>query len=306
MEYLSVTQTLKTEFVEIWQKMVLLGPKWAVAIAIMLVTWACARLVRRTVQRIVSKTSTQGHVDILISRVVSGVIIALGAVLALSILGMSLSAALATIGLASVGIGFALQDILSNLFAGIILLLQHPFTIGDQVRLGDLEGVVENIRVRDTQILTYGGERIFIPNKTVFGGPIINYTSTKTLRVDVPVKIKHVEEIDLAKKTARGVLRGFPGVMKQPSPLVLVKSENKEIELLLRFWIDSDRNRSQRLCSDVTEAVLNEFLGKGIATIHEPRETPLPEDATREEKIEREIGQTVPIEEIDPQMGQDH
>ncbi len=306
MQYPSVAETLKTEFVEIWQKMVQLGPKWVVAIAIMLVTWACARLVRRAVQRIVSKTSTQGHVDILISRGASGIIIAMGVVLALSILGMSLSAALATIGLASVGIGFAMQDILSNFFAGIILLLQHPFTIGDQVRLGDLEGVVENIRVRDTQILTYGGERIFIPNKNVFSGPIINYTSTQTLRVDVPVKIKHAEDLDLAKKTARGVLRGFPGVMKQPSPLVLVKSESKEIELVLRFWIDSDRNRSQRLCSDVTEAVLNEFREKGIATIHEPRTTPLPKDATGEEKLERELGETVPIEKIDSEIGQTH
>ncbi len=304
MQYSSITETLKTEFIEIWQKMVQLGPRWVVAIAILIITWAVARLLRRTVQKIISKTSTQGHIDILISRGVSAVLIGIGVVLALSILGMSLSAALATIGLASVGIGFALQDILSNLFAGVILLLQHPFTIGDQVRVGDLEGVVENVRVRDTQILTYNGERIYIPNKVVFNGPIINYTSTQTLRVDLPIKIKHAEDIDLAKKTAKGVLRGFPGIMKQPVPVVLVKSESKEVELILRFWIDSDRNKSQRLRSDVTEAVLNELREKGIPTIHEPREAPLPK-SPEDEEVKRELAPTVPMETIEDDFESD-
>jgi hypothetical protein len=184
-------------FTDLWHKIADIGPKWLVALAVLIIAWLLARLVRFLVQKAISKTSTQGHVDLLLARGAAGLVLLAGIVVALSEVGMSFSAALATLGLASVGIGFALQGVLSNLFAGIILLIQHPFTIGDQIRVGEQEGVVENIRVRDTQVLTYDGQRVFIPNKTVFDSPIVNYSSTTTLRVDIRVPL--AEDADVGK-----------------------------------------------------------------------------------------------------------
>ncbi len=242
-------------FTDLWDRIVEIGPRWLVAIAVMIVAWLIARLVRILVQKTVGRTSTQGHVDLLIARGASGLVLLAGVIVALSEVGMSFSAALATLGLASVGIGFALQGVLSNLFSGIILLIQHPFTIGDQIRIGEQEGVVENIRVRDTQILTYDGQRVFIPNKTVFDSPIVNYSATATLRVDLRYQLDKDADVGLVKGLALESLAAVEGVLEQPEPVVLVEPEKDALVLVLRFWSDSDRNRVLKLKSAVTEAL---------------------------------------------------
>jgi len=264
--------SISKPFADLWHKITAIGPKWLVALAILVVAWLLARLTRKLVQKVVGRTSTDGHVDILVARGAEGVILGVGVVLALSEVGMSLSAAMTTIGLASVGIGFALKDILSNLFAGIILLVQHPFTIGDQVRVGEQEGTVENVRVRDTQVLTYDGERVFIPNQTVFNSPIINYTSTPTLRNDIRLGIKYAEDIEKARQIAVTALASSAGVVDRPEPVVLVESEDEFVVLVLRFWVESDRNRNLKIRSDIVERLLKAFQADDIDFLHEVRE----------------------------------
>ena len=259
-------------FVDLWNRIVKIGPEWLVALAVIVVAWILARLLRKLVQKVVGRTSTEGHIDILIARGVEAVIIAIGVILALSEVGMSLSVAMAALGLASVGIGFALKDILGNLLAGVILLVQHPFTIGDQVRVGEQEGTVENVRVRDTQVLTYDGERVFIPNQTVFNSPIINYTSTPTLRNDIRIGIKYAEDIEKARQIAVKILSTSVGTKNQPRPLVLVESEEEYVALILRFWVESDRNRNLKIHSDIVERLLEAFQADDIDFLHEVRE----------------------------------
>lgn len=285
-------------FVDLWHKIVDSGPKWLVALIIIVVAWLLARLARKLVQKAVGRTSTQGHIDILIAHGVSTLIIALGVIFALSELGMSLSAALAAIGLASVGIGFALQDILGNLFAGVILLIQHPFTIGDQIRVGEQEGIVETVRIRDTQVLTYDGERIYIPNKTVFNNPIINYTSTPALRRDIRIGIKYAADIGKARRIAVDALAASAGVLGQPAPVVMVESEEEFVALVLRFWTDSDRNRCMKVNSDILERMLEDLQAAGIDFLHEI--PPEAKDGVEPEE-EQELDATQVMDELPPE-----
>jgi small conductance mechanosensitive channel len=286
--YLPVSPDFIQPFRDLWHKITTDGPKWLIALAILVVAYLLAKLVGRLVQKAIGRTSTQGHVDILIGRGVFAIILILGVMVALSEVGLSFTHAIAALGLASVGIGFALQDILSNLFAGVILLVQHPFTIGNQVRVGNEEGMVENVRVRDTQILTYDGERVFIPNRTVFSSPIINYSSTPTLRTDLRIAIKYASEIEKARAVAVRTLAGIAGVLEQPEPVVLVESEEEHVVLILRFWRDSDRNRGLKLSSDITERLLYEFQSAGIDFLHE--EPPCPPSPPPEPPEDGETG----------------
>lgn len=303
LNYWQLAGSFSQHFEDLWRRIVDSGPRWLIAALILAVAWLLAKLVRRLVQKAIGRTSTQGHVDILVSRGVAALVLAAGVILALSELGMSLSAALAALGLASVGIGFALRDILGNLFAGILLLIQHPFTIGDQIRVGEQEGVVENIRVRDTQILTYNGERVFIPNSTVFNNPIINYTSTQSIRMDIQLRIKHVEDIDRARGLAADVLAGTPGVLDQPAPVVMVDSEDDAVVLTLRFWTDSDRNRKARLHSDIIETVVKEFGAGSIATFHQTGEEEGATHSLPDEDGTPESGDTRPMDPLPPRPG---
>ena len=256
-------------FEDLWDKIVKTGPKWLVALVIFVIAYVIARIAKSLVRKAVGRTSTQGHVDILISQAVGAVIILLGLIVALAEVGMSLSAALAAVGLASVGIGFALQDVLSNMFAGIILLVQHPFTIGDQIRVGELEGMVENVRVRDTQVLTYAGERVFIPNRTVYTNPIINYSSTPSTRIELKLGLRYQKDVEAARGAALEAIKKSPGVLDQPEPVILVESEEEHVVLAIRFWTASDRNSVAKTNSDVSERVLAALSDVSIDFLHE-------------------------------------
>jgi small conductance mechanosensitive channel len=277
--FASIEYSLKQPFVDLWHRIVNIGPRWLVALAIVVVAWLLAKLVGKLVQKTIGRTSTEGHVDILIARGASAAIIVLGVMLALTEVGLSFGNVLTALGLVSVGIGFALQEILGNLFAGVLLLVQHPFTIGDQIRVGEQEGFVETVRVRDTQLLTYDGERVFVPNRTVFASPIINYSSTPSLRKDVRVGIKYAAEIEKARRLALETLAAIPGVLAQPEPVVLVETEEDHVSLILRFWTESDRNRGLKVNSAVVELLLERYQAEGIDFLHEPPEFDVPPPA---------------------------
>jgi small conductance mechanosensitive channel len=277
--FASIEYSLKQPFVDLWHRIVNIGPRWLVALAIVVVAWLLAKLVGKLVQKTIGRTSTEGHVDILIARGASAAIIVLGVMLALTEVGLSFGNVLTALGLVSVGIGFALQEILGNLFAGVLLLVQHPFTIGDQIRVGEQEGFVETVRVRDTQLLTYDGERVFVPNRTVFASPIINYSSTPSLRKDVRVGIKYAAEIEKARRLALETLAAIPGVLRQPEPVVLVETEEDHVSLILRFWTESDRNRGLKVNSAVVELLLERYQAEGIDFLHEPPEFDVPPPA---------------------------
>lgn len=260
----SFWDTIKQPFINFWNSLIESGPNYLVAAIIVLFAWLLSRLVKRAVQRTVGRISTHGHINILIAQMAGWVVLGMGIIVALAQIGMSLSAALAAVGLASVGIGFALKDVLSNLFAGIILLIQHPFTIGDQVQIGMDEGVVENVRVRDTQILTYEGERVYIPNQTVFSNPIINYTSTPALRLDVRVSVRYDADLQRCRRILENIMRAEPGVLENPEPVVLVEAESESVVMVMRFWMGSDRNRRLQVESDILQKAIAAFNAAGI------------------------------------------
>ncbi len=239
--------------------------------------------------------------DILIARGTAAFILTIGFILAISELGISLGAAVAALGLASVGIGFAFQDALSNLFAGVILLVQHPFTIGDQVEIGGQEGVVENVSVRDTQILSYAGERVYVPNKLVFDNPIVNYTSTPQLRIDIPISIRYEDDVAKAKRVALEITKGARGILRQPEPLVLVEEPGDSgINLVLRFWMGSDRNRRLQIKSDIIEWVKKAFDAEGIQFPYPVRALTIkekPEKRTRPDAAETQVLPKLPEED---------
>ncbi|MCG2795606.1 MAG: mechanosensitive ion channel [Actinomycetia bacterium] len=260
----SFWDTIRQPFIAFWHKLTESGPEWLLALVIMVVAYLLSKLVRSLVEKAVGRVRTEGYVNILIARAASAVILGIGFLLAMSQVGMSLSAVMATVGFVSVGIGFALRDVLSNLFAGITLLVQHPFTIGDQVQIGGQEGVVENVRVRDTQILTYAGERVYVPNQTVYSSPIINYTSTPSLRIDVRVGVRYDEDLVKAKRILKRMMEGTTGILDQPEPAVLVEAESECVVLVMRFWMGSDRNRRLKAQSDVLELAIKAFNREGI------------------------------------------
>ena len=193
------------------------------------------KIAEQTGKRVIKSTSLQ----LLLLKISKIGVWTIGILLAcvLAFPGFELGDIIATLGVSSVAIGFAFQDIFKNFLAGIILLIEEPFRIGDEIVIGDYQGKVENISIRTTKIRTYNGERVLLPNSTVFADAVKVVTAYTSRRTDLAVGVDYntslTETTDLLEKTIKSVA----GVMKEPSPEIdLVNFGDSSIDFIVRYW----------------------------------------------------------------------
>lgn len=226
------------------------------ALVIMFLTWIFAHGVRRVGLVWAEKTEGDRSVEILIGRLCYGGVWVIGAIIALTILGLDFATLLGTLGLTSVAIGFSLKDILSNYISGVILLAARPFRIQDQIVVGEYEGTVVQIQLRATTMRTYDGRLVYIPNQVVFQSSIINNTASPMRRSDVMVGIDYDANLTEVKTLIEEALKPILGIQSQPSPLVLVHElAASTINLKIRFWVDSRQQSFLTVTSAVTQAI---------------------------------------------------
>jgi small-conductance mechanosensitive channel len=145
-------------------------------VLVFLVFWAVAVAGRRVIALAAPRVRADTGVVLLLSRVYYYSILIFGTITALGASGMNVSALVTGLGLTGFALGFALKDVLSNLLSGIMLLLYRPFNIGDQIRMGEYEGIIETIRMRDTLVRALDGRLIVIPNTKLITEVVVNST----------------------------------------------------------------------------------------------------------------------------------
>src|SRR5580692_453716 len=150
-------------------------PNFVLAIVIFVLFLVLASASKSLTRRFTMRRRTHRGVALLISRLVQTGIVILGFLIALSVVAPSFQAAdlIKMLGIGSVAIGFAFQNILQNFLAGILLLVSEPFQLGDLISVTGLEGKVEDIQTRATIIATRDGQRVVIPNAVLFTNPVI-------------------------------------------------------------------------------------------------------------------------------------
>jgi Mechanosensitive ion channel len=150
-------------------------PNLAIALIIFVAFVIVASATRSGVRRVVFRRQRRKNIGLLLGRLAYVTIIVVGVLIALSTIAPSFSAAdlIKVLGIGSVAIGFAFQNILQNFLAGILILVQEPFEIGDYISVTGLEGRVDDIETRATIITTNDGHRVIIPNATLFTSPVI-------------------------------------------------------------------------------------------------------------------------------------
>ena len=141
------------------------------------------------------------------------------------------------LGLSSVAVGFAFQDIFKNFLAGVLLLLNEPFRLGDQIIVDKFEGTIEEITIRSTQIKTYQGERIIIPNSIVFTSPVQVLTAMPHRRTDLAIGVDYDTDLPKAIQVLRETVGDVSGVLATPAAEVdAVGFGDSSIDLMVRFW----------------------------------------------------------------------
>jgi small conductance mechanosensitive channel len=192
-------------------------PGIVAGVLLLVISWWVSGLVMRAVQKVLARTSTEGHVDVLVARSARAATFIIGAIIALGVMGVQVTALVASLGLAGVTIGFALKDVLANSMAGVLLLLQRPFTIGDTITVSGFEGVVVDIRVRDTMLRTGDGRVVFIPNASVFDSPIVNVSANPVRRFEIVLTVPGGADLHAGEEIVAKAIAATAGVVSEPA-----------------------------------------------------------------------------------------
>lgn len=224
-------------------------------IVVLVVFWGLATVARRiarTLTRFMDRTR-----QLLVIQVTYYFVWIVGIVVTLDSIGMNLQTFATAFGLGGVAVGFALKDIVSNLVSGVLILAMRPFEIGDQIVVGDTEGTVEQIELRATQIRTYDGRLVLVPNGEVFTSRITNNTASPLRRASVYVYLDYREDTARALAIMLETLKGVPGVAVFPVPSTGVSEFRLEgVQLEARFWAESDRAHLMGTASAVRIAIV--------------------------------------------------
>lgn len=161
---------------------------------------------------------------------------------ALAFLGINVGAALLSLSVVlGFVLGFALGDTLGNVAAGVMIAVTKPFKSGDYVEVNGEDGVIQHVGISLTEMNTPDNKHVIIPNKSVWGANIINYTHNKNRRIDIETGVSYDDDLDLAIKTSMNVLRKHPNVLKDPEPQVKIKSmADSAVILNVRPWVRTE------------------------------------------------------------------
>lgn len=245
---------------------------WIVAVSIPIADFV-ANLLRIVEEQVVPKTETtlDDTALPLLNKVVRVLIIVGAVVMALSEMNVEIMPFVGAAGVAGVAIGFAAKDTLSNLIAGVLLIVDRPFNVGDRIELwGAPQGTaawgdVIEIGLRATKIRNPDNLIFVIPNNVIMQRDIVNYTASgDNIRLRIPIGIAYDADQAKAKEIIREVAQQTPGVMSEPAPVVILRNFGESsIDLELRVWIDQARRR-RAIGDEITERVKAEFDAAGV------------------------------------------
>jgi small-conductance mechanosensitive channel len=226
----------------------LIGP-----LLIFALVFVVGRILRRVVDRAVVRAGGDPQVRALVRNLGGAIIYFFAIVSGLVTAGVNAAFILTFGGLASLAIGLAFQDVLRNILAGIWLLVERPFKIGDLITLigVDMSGVVLTITLRTTALRTGDGRLAVVPNLTVFSGVIVNSSAFGQRRYTISLRIERDHDLEAAMRAARRELESISEVAREPAPSVQPQLDGEGILLNCSYWLDYSNHDVDAVAAEV-------------------------------------------------------
>lgn len=240
------------------------GPGLLSAIIILVV----GRILARWLATLSSKALVKAKVDETLVRFLNKVIY-YGLLVAVIIaaadqVGIETTSFLAILGAASLAIALALKDSLSNFASGVMLILFHPFKVGDVITAGGVTGTVQQIDIVSTVLITGDNQKIVVPNKTITSSTITNINAHPTRRIDLTVSIGYDDDIRQAKTTLDELVKADDRILTDPAPTIAVSElADSSVNLVVRPWVQTSDYWNVRF--DLMEKIKLTFDERGIS-----------------------------------------
>ena len=166
---------------------------------------------------------------------------ALGILMALSQVGISLTPMLAGLGVAGFIVGFALQDSLGNFAAGAMILIYRPYDVGDLVEVPGAAGLVKKMNLVSTTITTLDNQTLVVPNSKIWGDVIKNVTAQNVRRVDLEIGIGYDDDIELTERVLDEIVSGHSKVLAKPEPRIKLHTLGESsVNFIVRPWTKTE------------------------------------------------------------------
>jgi small conductance mechanosensitive channel len=240
------------------------GTKLAIAILIIL----AGKFIANKVKKVSRKAMERAKVDEMVGKFLGDLIyyalFIISIVVALNTLGMRTTSIAAVIGAATLAIGLSLQNNLSNLGSGVMILMTKPFKVSDTVEIGGITGMVDKVSIFNTRLKTPDNKVVYMPNAKITGSEIINYSAEENRRLDIVVGIGYEDDIKLAKDILKKIAESDARVLKEPAIFIGVLNLGESgIDIGLRVWVNNGDYFT--LKCDILEKIKEEFDKNGIS-----------------------------------------
>ena len=233
------TSTIEEVMQKSWGKMTL--EQLITTLVILVACLVAVRLVMALTRRLTGRSKMDERVRRYILGGVKAVLYLVTILIVAQSLGIPVTSLIALVSVFGLAVSLAIQDVLSNVAGGMVILFSKPFTIGDYVETSDGEGTVAEISLTHTKLDTYGGQRVMLPNKAVVAGKIINYSARGIRRVDHAITASYDDATEAVRAACLRAVSRTPHVLEDPAPAaVLTAYKESAVEYHVRFWADID------------------------------------------------------------------
>jgi small-conductance mechanosensitive channel len=246
-----------------------LAQRVAATLLIAPVAVAVGRLTQRATVAALSRLRVDEGLTLLGGRVIYGIVLIAGALVVLVVWNVPLILPVTFLSALTLALGLALQDVMKNIFAGVYLLLERPFVIGDEITVTGFSGRVEDIQLRITSLLAPDGQRVLVPNGILLSSAVVNATAYQRRRATLTITLPAAEPDDFAQVEERilAALKAVEGIRADPPPQVVLNrvTQGKE-ELRAVFWVPGrDENAAQAAVSEAVDQVRVALAGADVA-----------------------------------------
>lgn len=257
-----LTDMLNSVLLRMGETTITVGSLVKLVLSVCLLVWLAGVMRRWLVNSVLGRLEVDRGTSIAIASVLRYLVLILGFILILQNVGIKLSALGVVAGAVGVGVGFGLQNIVSNFVSGLIVMLERPFKVGDRIEVGPVEGVVREISARRTTLVTADNVAVLVPNQRFIVENVVNSAYLgEPVRLRVSASLAGDTETALLERILLDVANAHEHVLPAPPPQVLLRSTggaSRQFELAVWF-------RPETIARDLLASELNVVLEQAFA-----------------------------------------
>lgn len=207
------------------------------SLILLLICLLVNRLILALVKKVLSRAKVDRRVGRYVLRGTKVLLYLLTVLIVAGSLGIDVTSLIALVSVFGLAVSLAVQDTLSNIAGGLVILFAKPFALGDYVETDDGEGTVEEMGLTHTKLDTYSGQRLMLPNSKLSAGKIVNYSVLGRRRADHKIGVSYTCDPDKVKAACLAAVARTPNVLDDPAPqAVMTAYQDSAIEYHVRFW----------------------------------------------------------------------